>query len=127
MVIAHRFGVLSESAFREGMRHVIQEVLGAARVERWVYRDGEGLVYGYPSVVEVDVVVKDDVAILVEVKSRVSRSDVAELSRIGVLYEKATGRKPRLVIVGGMIDPDAYQASARLGVEIRPALKESLP
>ncbi len=36
-------------------------------------RDDDGLVYGHPSDVEVDVVVRNDTHILVEVKSRVSR------------------------------------------------------
>ncbi len=124
IVIAHRFGVLGEAGFREAMRHVVEEVLGVARVERWVYRDDEGFVYGYPSVIDVDLVIKDDKHILVEVKSRVSRGDVAELYRIGRLYERVRGVKPYLVIVGGFIDPEAYRAGARLGVEIKPAFKE---
>ncbi len=123
-VIAHRFGILSESAFREAMKHVVEEVLGVARVEKWSYRDEEGFVYGYPAIIDVDVVIRDNVHILIEVKSRVSRSDVAELYRIGKLYEKVKGVKPELVIIGGFIDPDAYKAGAKLGVEIKPAFKE---
>jgi hypothetical protein len=36
----------------------------------------------------------------VEVRSRVSRADVAELYRLGRLYESVRGVRPRLVIVG---------------------------
>ena len=124
IVIAHRFGVLSESGFREAMKYVVEEILGVARVERWIYRDEEGLVYGYPSLVEVDLVVRDREHVLIEIKSRVSKGDVAELYRIGRLYEKVRGIKPRLLIVGGFIDPQAYEAAAKLGIEIRPLLKE---
>ena len=122
--IAHRFGVISEKAFREAMKYVVEDVLGVAKVERWVYRDEEGFVYGYPSVVEVDVVVRDREHILVEVKSRVSRGDVAELYRKGLLYEKVRGVRPKLMIIGGFVDPSAYEASAKLGVEIRPIVEE---
>ena len=50
-VIAHRFGVISESGFREVLRYVVQEVFKVAEVRRWVYRDESGYVYGYPAVV----------------------------------------------------------------------------
>jgi len=124
IVIAHRFGVLSGSRFREAMKYVVEDVLGVAKVERWTYRDVEGFVYGYPAVVEVDVAIRNGEHILIEVKSRVSKGDVAELSRIGKLYEKVVGVRPKLVIMGGFIDPDTYEAAAKLGVEIRPAFKD---
>ncbi|RLI06649.1 hypothetical protein DRO24_04665, partial [Candidatus Bathyarchaeota archaeon] len=53
-----RWGFIAEDAFREGMRGIIEEFFGG-RVERWIYRDEEGFVFGHPSVVEVDVVVRD--------------------------------------------------------------------
>ena len=123
-VIAHRFGVISESGFREVLRYVVQEVFKVAEVRRWVYRDESGYVYGYPAVVEVDVVVRDGEHVLIEVKSRVSRSDVAELRRIGKLYEEVCGVRPKLAIVGGFIDPEAYEAAAKLGIELKPAIRE---
>ncbi len=122
-VIAHRFGVISEDAFRQAMRYVVQDVLGVARVDRWVYKDEEGFVYGYPSIVDVDVVVRDSEHILIEIKSRVSKADVSELYRIGKLYEKVEKVKPRLVIVGGFIDSDARDLAKRLGVEIIPIIE----
>ncbi len=122
LIVAHRFGVISERAFREAMRFVVEEVLGVAKVEKWVYRDGEGYVYGYPSIIEVDVVVRDDVHVLVEVKSRVSRGDVAELYRKAVLYERIVGVKPKMLIIGGFIDEDAWEAARKLDVEIRPII-----
>ncbi len=45
-VIAHRFGIISESAFREGMRAVLEEELGVAEVGRFILGDEEGSVYG---------------------------------------------------------------------------------
>ena len=125
-VIAHRFGVISEEAFREAMKYVVEDVFGVATVEKWVYRDNEGVVYGYPAVVEVDVLVRDSEHILLEVKSRVSKADVSELYRIGVLYEKVEGRKPRLVILGGFVDEEARRLGKRLGVEIVPIVSSSM-
>jgi len=123
-VIAHRFGVLSEAGLCEAMRYVVEEVLGAARVQRWIHHDAEGLVYGYPARVEVDLVVRDGGHMLVEARSRASRGDVAELYRRGQLYERVARVRPRLVLVAGSVDPEAHEAAAGLGVEIKPAARE---
>jgi len=119
-VVAHRFGVLSEEAFRNAMRYVVEEVFGVAKVEKWVYNDAEGFVHGIPAVIEVDVVIRDREYILLEVKSRVGRGDVYELSKVGKLYEKVTGVKPRLAIIGGFMDRGVKEMAERLGVEIIP-------
>ncbi|HDN75878.1 MAG TPA: DUF3782 domain-containing protein [Acidilobales archaeon] len=124
ITIAHRFGVITEVGFREAMKYVISDIFGVAKVEKWVYRDDEGLVYGYPSVVEVDVLVRDKEHVLIEVKSRVSKGDVSEIHRIGQLYEKVVKVKPKLVIIGGFIDKDAEFLASRLGVEIKPIFRE---
>jgi len=119
VVIAHRFGVISEESFREGMKYVVEEVLGAAKVSKLLLRDERGFVYGHPSTVDVDVLVRDGEHVIVEVKSRVSKGDVAEISRIGSLYEEKEGVKPRLLIVGGFVDKGAAELAKELGVEIR--------
>ncbi len=124
-VVAHRFGVLSESAFREALRYVVERALGVARVDRLRLRDDEGLVYGHPAEIDVDIVIKDEAHILVEVKSRVSRGDVAELYRIGLLYERLRGVRPRLVIVGGFVDLDVWSTAKSLNVEVIPIIKET--
>ncbi|RDD52908.1 MAG: DUF3782 domain-containing protein, partial [Candidatus Korarchaeota archaeon NZ13-K] len=124
IVIAHRFGVMTEESFREAMRYVVEEVLGTAKVERWVHLDGEGMVYGYPSIVEVDLVVRNGEHILIEVKSRVGKGDVHELHMIGKLYEKVVGVRPRMLMIGGFVDHRAHETARALGVEIRPVIKE---
>jgi len=119
-VVAHRFGVLSEEGFRDAMRYVVEEIFGVAKVEKWVYNDVEGFVYEKPAVVEVDLVIKDREHILIEIKSRVSRGDVMEFYRIGELYKKVTGTKPRLAIVGGFIDKGVEELAKDYGIEIVP-------
>ena len=123
LVIAHRFGVLSEEAFRSAMKYVIEEIFGIAKVTKWVFNDKEGFVYGHSSLVEIDVLIRDKEHILIDVKSRVSKGDVAELNRIGKLYERVEGVKPRLVIIGGFIDEDIYDLAKSLGVEVKSIIK----
>ena len=124
VVIAHRFGVISEESFREGMKYVVEEVLGTAKVSKLLLRDERGLVYGHPSTVDIDVLVRDEEHIIIEVKSRVSKGDVAEISRIGRLYEEKEGAKPRLLIIGGFVDRGAAELAKDLGVEIRGVIED---
>lgn len=113
-----RWGLLSEEAFREGLRGIVEKELGF-KVERWSYYDSEGIVYGYPSQVEVDVVVHDEKILLIEITSHAKVSDVYELKRKAVLYEKATGRRvDKLMIVTPYADEKALEAAKELDVEV---------
>ena len=113
-----RWGLMAEEAFREGLRGILERELGL-KVERWSAYDESGGVYGYPSVVEVDVAVVDDKLILVEVSSHVRVSDVFQFRRKADFYWKKTGRKPdRLLMVTPYADEGAIEASRRLKVEI---------
>ncbi len=121
--VAHRFGVISEAAFREALKDVIEEIFGVGSVSKLTLRDEEGIVYGYPSEVDIDVVVRDKQHVIIEVKSRVDPGDVRIAALKARLYEKVYGVKPRVLIVAGLVHPKAYEAAARLGVEIKPAVK----
>lgn len=113
-----RWGLMSEEAFREGIKGLVERELGF-KVERWVKFDGEGFVYGYPSQVEVDVAIHDERLILMEVKSHVRASDIYIFRRVAEFYEKVEGRKPaRLIMVTPYADEKAMEASLRLGIEV---------
>jgi len=116
--IGARWGIHTETAFRRAMRGIVEEILGKGRVEKWVYFDKTGEVYGYPSQVEVDVLIKNGLHILVEVKASASIGDVSTLWRKGKLYEKVTGVKPRLVIITPFIDKNARETAVKQGVEV---------
>jgi len=111
-----RWGILAESAFREGMRGIVERLFGGS-VERWIHDDREGFVFGYPATVEVDIVIRDGEHILVEIKSHVRRSDVGVLLRKGELYKRVKGITPRLVFVSPYIDEDARSDAEMLGIE----------
>ena len=119
-----RWGLIAEEAFREGMRGVVEEILGGV-VERWECFDEAGEVYSHPSRVEVDLVIRNGRHVLVEVKSSVSSGDVSELWRIGRLYERKTGIRPELVIVSPYIDRRAREAARKMGVRVYTTLGEA--
>jgi hypothetical protein len=113
-----RWGVMAESAFREGLKGLLEKEFGF-KVEKWRAYDEAGLVFGYPSEVDLDVAVSDGRLILVEVSSHVRASDVFQFKRKAELYRAKTGRKPdRLIVVAPYVDDKALEASKQLGVEV---------
>jgi hypothetical protein len=118
MALGARWGVESEEAFRNAMRGVVEGILGVATVGKWVYFDKDGVVYGHPSQVEVDVAIRDGTHILIEIKASASSGDALEFSRVGKLYETITGIKPRLVMVTPFIDDRGLETARTLGIEV---------
>ncbi|RLE57220.1 MAG: hypothetical protein DRJ40_02580 [Thermoprotei archaeon] len=114
-----KYGLSTEGAFRESIKYLVEDLLKVYRVERWVYYDSEGVVFGYPSWIEVDLLIRDGEHVLVEYKASVDRADVAELYRVGVLYERVTGVKPKMLIVSPGIRKRAKELADKLGIECR--------
>jgi len=91
-------------------------------VERWVYFDSAGYVFGRASEVELDIVVKDGRRIAVEIASAVKRGDLSAI-RKAELYAKATGASlDRVLVVTPYIhdrNPQYVPALAKeLGIQI---------
>ncbi|MEO0268945.1 MAG: DUF3782 domain-containing protein [candidate division WOR-3 bacterium] len=114
--VGARWGIFAEEAFRESMEGILKE-LGFYDVKKWEDYDKEGFVFGYPSRVEVDLVIRDDKHYLIEIKSSVSEGDVLKLKRLGEFYEKRTGVKPELVIVSPYIKDEAKERCEVLGIK----------
>jgi hypothetical protein len=116
--IGARWDIMAEDTFREGLRGILEKEFGV-KVERWIARDEDGIVYGFRNVIEIDIAVKDGKTLLIEISSRVGPSDVAALLRKAQLYERKTGIKPdRLLMVTPYADEDAIEAAKELNVEI---------
>jgi hypothetical protein len=118
-----RWGLHSESAFREGMRTVLARRLGGD-VRRWEGFDQDGIVFGHPSSVELDMVVRDGGVLLIEVKSHVSRGDLASFRRKADLYERQTGARAERLIVSPSIEPRALEMARDLGIEVSTSLED---
>ena len=113
-----RWGIMSEASFRETLRGVLEREM-LAKVERWTCWDEEGYVFGYPAVVEIDILIKDSRIIALEVTSHARASDVAALKKKAELYEKVAGRKvDEVVISSPFVDDSAREAAEKLGVRV---------
>jgi len=116
-----RWGLLAEESFRAGMVGVVERYFGG-RVRRWAHYDEEGFVFGFPSLVEVDVVISDKEHVLIEIKSSVSKADVYELWKVGQLYERIRGMRPRLAIVSPFVREEAKKLARELGIDVYTSL-----
>ena len=117
--VGNRYGVVTEEAFRSAISYLVEDLLKEYKVERWVYYDSRGAVYGTSSTIEIDVLVRDKEHILIEYKAHVDKGDIGELERIAKLYEEAVGVKAKKVIVGASVTERAVELARTLGIEVR--------
>jgi hypothetical protein len=116
--IGARWDIMAEDAFREGLRGILEKEFGV-KVERWITIDEEGLVYGFKSVIEVDIAIKDGKIMLIEIFSSVDRSKVAAFLRKAQLYEKRTGIRPdNSITVNPYAEDAAVEAAKEVEVEV---------
>ncbi len=114
--VGSRWSIFSERAFRDAMSDLLKK-LGLDKAEKWVELDEEGIVFGHPSMVEVDLLIKNNVHYLIEVKSSVSEGDAIKLKNIGELYEKKTKVKPQLVFVTPFMREKAKILCKKYGIK----------
>lgn len=113
-----RWGLSSEHSFREAIKAVITE-LTDLKVERYLSYDNEGMVFGHPDQVEIDVVIRNGDLWLIEIKSSMSKADVYVFEKKARFYEKEKGKKAdRLMIVSPMVAPNAFDEAKRLEIEV---------
>jgi hypothetical protein len=113
-----RWGIDSETAFRNGLRGILEEV-AQVQVLHVNEFDDEGMVFGHPDQVELDVVIRNGVLMVCEMKSSVSKGDVATFERKVQFYEQRHQRSvSHKVIISPMVDPRALPLIAQFGMHV---------
>ena len=119
-----RWGIMSEETFRSGLKGILTDELGL-KVEHYQGYDEEGYVSGHPDQVELDLVVKDGLLIIIEIRSSMSKSDVYTFQRKIDFYEKVHDvGVNRKIILSPFIDYQAVPAAHRLGIEMYSSASE---
>ncbi|MBW9141504.1 MAG: PD-(D/E)XK nuclease family protein [Candidatus Aramenus sp.] len=95
--IGARWGIMSEDAYRQGVAELLKDA--GFEVRRELLYDKEGYVFGEPSEVEIDMVVKDGKVIMVEIMTAYRRADTNVIVRKREFYEKVKNVKVDSVIV----------------------------
>jgi hypothetical protein len=113
-----RWGMMTEDAFRRSVAALFADQ-PQVRVEHWRHHDAAGKVFGYPTDIDMDVVVRNGTLLLIEIKSSISGADVSEFWRRAQLYREVSGRQPsRLLMIGPYVDARAQEVAERLGIEL---------
>jgi len=113
-----RWGLFAEESFRSALEGILQDILGV-QVVRVVEYDSEGEVFGHPDQMELDLIVKDGVLIIGEIKSSMSKGDMYLFERKARFYEKKhQQRASRLIVISPMVDKAARQVAQRLGIQV---------
>jgi hypothetical protein len=73
--LGSRWGLKSESSFRDALAAILEESFEVEVVNINDY-DSEGIVFGRPDQVEIDVIIKNGLVIVCEIKSSMSKSDM---------------------------------------------------
>ena len=113
-----RWGISSERAFRDALAAILEQSFGVQVLNVNEY-DDEGVVFGHPDQVELDVIIKNGLLILCELKSSMSKGDMYLFQRKADWYERRHGRKAaRRLVISPMIDRRAKPVGERLGFEL---------
>ena len=115
--IGARWGIQSESSFREALSGILGDL--GFEVESYIRHDTEGNVHGHPTQVEIDVVIRDGILMLIEIKSSMSRSEVYTFERIVEFYEAEENRiVDRKLIICPFFKPGVIDVAEKLGIEV---------
>jgi hypothetical protein len=116
--LGSRWGLYSEASFRNGLKGILEDSFGVEVINVNEF-DDEGEVFGRPDQVEIDVIVKNGLLILCEIKSSMSKSDMYIFDRKVAFYEKRHQRKvDRKLVICPMVDDRAKPVAKKFGIEL---------
>ncbi|MBK5929417.1 PD-(D/E)XK nuclease family protein [Halochromatium salexigens] len=112
-----RWGLRSEQAFRDALAGILEKTFGVEVLNVSEY-DDNGEVFGRPDQVEIDVLIKNGLLILCELKSSIDKAGMYIFERKARFYERRHERQAnRLIVISPMIDSRAQDVARRLGIE----------
>ena len=113
-----RWGIQAENTFRNALAAILEKSFHV-KVTNVNEYDNEGTVFGRPDQVELDVIIKNGLLIICEIKSSVSKSDMYTFERKVRFYEKRHQQPvSRMLVISPMIDVRAQSVAKQLGIEI---------
>jgi hypothetical protein len=116
--LGSRWGLFSEASFRNGLAAILQDSFGVEVLNINDY-DPDGLVFVRPDQVEFDVIIKNGLVIVCEIKSSMSKADLYIFSRKVEFYQQKYQRiVNRKIVISPMVDPTALTVAQSLGIEV---------
>jgi hypothetical protein len=116
--LGSRWGIYSEASFRNGLQAILTESFGV-EVLNLQEKDPEGEVFGRPDQVEIDVIIKNGLVIVCELKASMSKSEMYTFDRKVAFYQKRYQRSVnRKIVISPMVDSRALPVAEQLGIEV---------
>ncbi|MBL1210468.1 DUF3782 domain-containing protein [Geminocystis sp. GBBB08] len=116
--LGSRWGLYSEASFRNGLKAILEESFGVQVLNVNDF-DDQGEVFGRPDQVEIDVIIKNGLLILCEIKSNMDKAGMYIFDRKVSFYEKRHHRKAtRKMVICPMVDDRALPVAKNLGIEL---------
>jgi hypothetical protein len=116
--LGSRWGLQSEAAFRNALAGILEQHFGVQVLNVNEY-DDEGVVFGRPDQIELDVIIKNGLLLICELKSSIDKAGMYIFERKARFYERRHNRQAnRLLVISPMIDAKARKVAGQLGIEI---------
>ena len=116
--LGSRWGLQSEKAFRDALAAILEHGFDVQVVNVTDY-DDSGEVFGRPDQIELDVITKNGLLLICELKSSIDKAGMYIFERKARFYERRHERKAnRLIVISPMIDGRARKVGERLGIEM---------
>ena len=115
--IGSRWGLYSEASFRNGLKAILGQSFGVEVLNLTLY-DQEGEVFGRPEQVELDIIIKNGLTIVCELKSSIDKAGMYVFGRKAEFYAKSQNRVvDRKIVISPMVDERAIPVAKSLGIE----------
>ena len=116
--LGSRWGLRSEASFRNALRGILEEDF-AVEVLNIIEDDKEGEVFGKSAQIELDVLIKNGLLIIIEIKSSMSRSDMFTFYKKVNFYRKKHQKNvSQMIVISPMVDERARLVAPELGITI---------
>jgi hypothetical protein len=116
--LGSRWGIQTEAAFRNALAGILEKSFGVQVLNVNEY-DDEGVVFGRPEQIEIDIIVKNGLLLICELKSSIDKGGMYSFERKARFYEKRHQRQAnRLLVISPMVDARAQKVAEALGIEV---------
>jgi hypothetical protein len=116
--LGSRWGLYSEASFRNGLKAILGQSFGVEVLNVNLY-DQQGEVFGRPEQVELDLIIKNGLTIVCEIKSSIDKAGMYIFGRKADFYAKQQNRViDRKIVISPMVDDRARPVAEALGIEV---------
>ena len=116
--LGSRWGLHTEQAFRNALKGILEQ-FAKVEVSNVTEYDNVGVVFGHPDQIELDIIIKNGLLIIVEIKSSMSKPDMCIFEKKVRFYEELHHRKAsEMIVISPIVAPNAIKVAEKLGIRI---------